>query len=87
MSASVVHKSAAGAHARRAAPKVAAPEVAAPEGRPAGGPDGLRQAAPPRAPRRWLRAAAGMVRDQPAGAHRAAGRWRLAWRAGLHRGD
>ncbi len=80
MSATVFHESAAGADTRH-------PGAPAPEVLPTGWPDGRRQVPAPRSPGRWLNAAIAVFRDQPAGTHRAARRWRVAWRAGSHRSD
>ncbi len=82
MSAAVSRTSAAAARAResRASGRAAGPAAASPGGLPAG-----------LDPRRPQTAAVGPADDSgppEAGAHRATGRrWRLRWRAGLHRGD
>jgi hypothetical protein len=81
MSAAVSRTSAAAARARES-------RAGRTAGLPADSPDGLPGGLDPR---RAQAVAAGPADDSAppeAGAHRASGRrWRLRWRAGLHRGD
>lgn len=85
MSATVFRKPVARADTRQSGP--ASSEVAAPEVLSAGPPD--EAGAPSSRPAgRWRSAVTAVFRHQPAtGSHRAARRWRFAWRAGTHRGD